>query len=117
YPGWRSRSATVHLTAGLAGEEGAGVLGHLADDTLPRLAATPGAVGGDDQARYVRRQQGVVAGRWLAGQHIGGGTAQMATAQGAGQGLLVHQPAACGVDEECRGFHQLQLARADERSE
>ena len=38
------------------GEKGLGVLGHLDDDALARLAAAPGAVRGDDQARDVAGQ-------------------------------------------------------------
>ena len=69
-------------------EVGMGILCQLADDALPGFAATPGTVRGDDQAWNIAGQQWVVGLRWFAAEHITGGAAQMAAAQGIGVARL-----------------------------
>ena len=88
----------------------------MPNDPLPRLAAAPGIVRGDNQARDVARQQGVALAWRFHAQHVGGGTAQVAAAQRLGQGLFVDQATAGGVDHEGAGFELGQFAGSDKVS-
>jgi len=85
----------------------------LADDALPRFAAAPGAVRGNDQARNIGSKQDVAVLRRLLGQYIGRRAAQVAGAQCVSQSLLINQAAAGGVDQKGCGLHQVEFASAD----
>ena len=70
-------------------------------------------MGGDDQARDVGGQQRIAVSRRLDAEHVGGGAAQVAAAQGVGQRLFVDQAATGGIDQEGARLHQRQFGGAE----
>ena len=93
----------------------------LSHDTFPSIhihqaraggARGPGQVRGDDAVPG--GEQRIVRGRGFLGQHVHGRAGDAAGVQGLGQGRLVHEGAAAGVEQEGRRFHQRQAAGIDQ---